>query len=178
MKMKKTNLIYIPLVILLVIMGCLDTEGSSSNELKKIVFSPKLFEPSLYITPEILDSLNLKKSEEDVPQFYFERNDTTVIFTLDFLGNEIASESWVIPFNNTSIDNIESFFKDNEVEIVANYLEVFVDLETGVKQVVEYPNSLKYFAAKNSNNHMFTCRIFDEEGLTFLLIKYDFPILD
>lgn len=60
----------------------------------------------------------------DIPTYYTENNDTTVVYTFDFDNKTLLTKSWVVHFDKISIKVIEDLFaKYNVTSTVVSFRE-------------------------------------------------------
>lgn len=149
--------------------NCNKTDGDGS-------VSYDLFQPSLYVSGETIKSLGLEEIKQDIPQYQYQREDTTIIFTLSLEDSVLTSQGWFFPIEGMKTSkSLEEFLLNKGLRIISNYKEVQVDLDTGEEKVQYIPNALEYFAVQSSDKWIFICRKVEIEDSLYLAIEFNFP---
>lgn len=167
------NYLYIVLVgILIINLSCRDRTRYAND----INHSPslELFAPNLYTSTNGIRSLDVTRGTEDIPQYFYEKKDTTIVFSMNPKTNQVLSEIWRVPIDST-IEGLENFLRKKGVNIIAHYKNETHDVDQGEEKIQYYPEALKFFAVQASNNLMFKCRRVEIEDSTFLIVEFNYP---
>jgi len=147
------NKISTVIIILCVLSGC---ENQCRN--KKI---PLLFIDASVNSSDVLRCGLKKVKGVDIPTYYYEDFDTTVVYTLNFDESFVTDKKWMIHVPNINFERVKNFFAKRNCYIQGKVNKF--SLESG-----EF-----FFISSSNTNVIYKCRI-DQEADN-LVIYYSFP---